>query len=335
MEFKMENKLVEEHIIEFTFNEIVLLLKIAKKITADPYNESELFCKQSKECSIEIPERIKKILLNFASNGSQKGFILFKQIPINNLSIPKTPFGNTYNVGEKTVLAKIQSLFINIIGELIAYEAEGGGHLFQDIVPNPSMSNSQSSLGSNVDLEIHTEQAFSDLRPDVISLACLRGDVNAFTYIFPVKKLIENMNNNELQLLYKPLWRTGVDLSFKLNGIEFIKGDIRGPFPILYGDEKDPLFIFDQDLMKGISKESNDIIEKVINIYYKNRIEYNLKAGEIILIDNRRAIHGRSSFFPKYDGYDRFLTRCFATFDYEKTAYARSNNSRIISAIYS
>lgn len=332
---KMENKILEEHVIELTYNEIEILLKNAEKITADPYIETELFCIQSKQFSMEIPERIKSILIQFASKGSHTGFLLFKKIPIHNLAIPKTPLGNNYNIGETTILARIQSMFISIIGELIAYEAECSGHLFQDIVPNPSMSYSQSSLSSNVDLEIHTEQAFSDLRPDIISLACLRGDKNAFTYIFPVKKLIENMNNNELQLLSKPLWRTGVDLSFKLNGNEFIKGDIRGPFPILYDDEKDPLFLFDQDLMKGISKESNDIIEKIINIYYKNRIEHKLDTGEIILIDNRRAIHGRSSFYPKYDGYDRFLIRCFATFDYEKSAYARSKNTRIVSAIYS
>lgn len=325
----------EEHIIEFTFNEIYTLLKIAEKITADPHEDSELFCKQSKEYSVEIPDRIKNILTNFAANGSHSGFLLFKQIPIHELSIPKTPSNNTYNVGEKTILARIQSVFINIIGELIAYEAEGDGHLFQDIVPTKSMSNSQSSLGSNVDLEIHTEQAFSDLRPDIISLACIRGDKNAFTYIFPVKKVIDNIENDELQLLYKPMWRTGVDLSFKLNGIDFINGDIRGPFSILSGDEKDPFFIFDQDLMKGVNIESNNMIQKIVNIYYKNRIEHNLKSGEIILIDNRRAIHGRSSFFPNYDGYDRFLIRCFATFNYDKTSYARKNNSRIVAAIFS
>ena len=51
--------------------------------------------------------------------------------------------------------------------------------------------------------------------------------------------------------------------------------------------------------------------------------------------DNNRAVHGRSSFSPKYDGNDRFLIRCFSTFDLEKSAYARPNNGRMISAIYS
>jgi L-asparagine oxygenase len=97
------------------------------------------------------------------------------------------------------------------------------------------------------------------------------------------------------------------------------------------------MLVFDQDLMSGIDEEATKIKEKIINIYYENRNSHNLKPGEIILIDNLRAVHGRSSFSPRYDGYDRFLVRCFAVFDFEKSDYARVNetNKRMICAIYS
>jgi L-asparagine oxygenase len=118
-------------------------------------------------------------------------------------------------------------------------------------------------------------------------------------------------------------------------GNEFIDGDVRGPVSILNGSYNDPTLIFDQDLMTGITEESNNMIQKIVDIYYTHRISHNLKPGEIIFIDNNRAVHGRSSFSPKYDGNDRFLIRCFATFELEKSYYARSNNNRMISAIYS
>jgi L-asparagine oxygenase len=133
----------------------------------------------------------------------------------------------------------------------------------------------------------------------------------------------------------QPLWTTEVDLSFKLNGNEFIEGDIRGPMPIISGDELDPFLIFDQDLMSGINEEADSLIKMIIDIYYKYHIKHRLDPGEIIFIDNRRAVHGRSHFKPKYDGSDRFLIRCFSLFDYENSSYARENNSRVISAIYS
>jgi L-asparagine oxygenase len=76
------------------------------------------------------------------------------------------------------------------------------------------------------------------------------------------------------------------------------------------------------------------MIKKIVDIYYKHRISHNLKQGEILFVDNRIAVHGRSPFTPNYDGKDRFLIRCFATFDYDKSNYARQPNSRNILAIY-
>jgi L-asparagine oxygenase len=220
---------------------------------------------------------------------------------------------------------------------MIAYEAEGYGLLFQDVIPDKLMANNQTSIGSNTELEIHTEQAFSKLRPDFLSLACLRGDKNALTYILPMQAILDNLSKEEIELLKKPNWYTGVDLSFKLNGHEFIEGDIRGPMPILNKNSTtgELELIFDQDLMLGIDAKSNELIKKIVDIYYKHRIHHNLKPGEIIIIDNRFAVHGRSPFFPEYDGKDRFLVRCFATLDYNKSKHARIDGARTVAAIYS
>jgi len=322
-------------IIEVTNDEMNILINTSGIINVSPSDNPELFCKQCKLLSNGLPVRIINILKQFAKHGSETGFLLIKTIPIDQGTLPDTPSGNSYKLGEKTMLSKIQSLLLNCIGELIAYEAECYGRLFQDVVPIKSMASVQTSLGSNTELEIHTEQAFSKFRPDLLSLACLRGDHSAYTYILPVKRIIDNVTAEEIELLKNPLWTTGVDLSFKIDGHDFIDGDVRGPMAIINGNENDPKLIFDQDLMKGITEEAEQLIYKIVDIYYKHRIEHNLKPGEIILIDNNRAVHGRSPFFPKFDGKDRFLVRCFSIFDYEKTAYVRTGSGRIISAIYS
>lgn len=320
--------------IEVCQDEIEVLIHICNKITFHPSTHPEQYCKQINELSTLVPHRIQTILTHFKKHGSKTGFLLVKGFAIRENDLPDTPKGNTFDVGQQTILAKIQSLFICILGEMIAYEAECEGHLFQDIVPIQSMEEKQTSLGSGKELEIHTEQAFSQLRPDILSLACIRGNPFAFTYILHVNEIIRHITPYELNLLRQPLWNTGIDLSFKLNGHEFIHGDIRGPFPIISGLDTDPLLRFDQDLMTGITEESHNMVHRIVNIYYQHRIEYNLKPGEIIIIDNNRAVHGRSSFIPKYDGFDRFLVRCFAVFDYAKSEYARRNN-RTVLAIYS
>jgi len=318
-----------------------LLQGLIKNILADPSLNPETFCNESRENSLILPEKLKLALINFIGssdlekNNSDMGFLLIKNVDLTNFVIPETPTCNNEKIGEKTELARIQSMLISFIGEMISYEAEGYGRLFQDVVPIKSMENVQMSVSSKFELEIHTEQAFSKLKPDILCLGCLKGDINALTYILPVKKILECLSSEEIDMLFKPLWKIGVDLSFKLNGIKFVEGDIRGPIPILYGSKEMPTLIFDQDLMEGITPESQNMIKKIVNIYYKCRIEYSLKLGEIILINNNKATHGRSSFIAKYDGTDRFLIRCFGVLDYKKSEYARPNKERVVSAIFS
>jgi L-asparagine oxygenase len=325
--------------IEFQKNELDVIVKIASELCVSPSEDAELFCKSAKLLSDKIPQRIKNILIDFAKYGNKKGFIIIKInlndiLLDNNNILPPTPDNNNSKIGEKTIFAGIQAILIHVISEMIAYEAEGYGRLFQDVIPIKKMESEQTSVGSNTELEIHTEQAFSKLRPDILSLACIRGDVNAKTYILPVNIILDILSEYEKILLRKPLWKIGVDLSFKLHGKQFLDGEIRGPISIINGSQDDPILIFDQDLMFGITEEANQLIKKIVEIYYNHRFQHNLNAGELILIDNKRAVHGRSAFIPKYDGKDRFLIRCFSVFDYEKSNYARIN-TRVVSAIYS
>ena len=314
------------------------LIKLSEKITASPSQNPELFCKQSKQIAELVPEKIKKILKNFSKHGSCTCYLIFKNIPItrnNEELIPHTPPDNSFKIGEKTVLAKIQSIFIHVMGDTISYEAECDGNLFQDIVPCKKMQSQQTSLSSGVELEVHTEQAFSKFKPDIISLGCIRGNEMAETYIYPVKKFLNVLSKDEIILLKQPLWKVGVDMSFKLNGHEFLDGNIRGPISIIHGSEQDPHFIFDQDLMKGITKSSHKIIKKMVDIYRDERNKHVLMPGEIIFVDNLRAIHGRSFFTPKYDVKDRFLIRSFGTFNFEKSIYARQGSGHMVYAKYS
>lgn len=325
-------------VIDLTNDEIIILTKLALEIKANPSIQPELFCQQCKSLSKYIPHRIAAILERCKKYGNNRGYILIKNIAPSlsneNHELPKTPNNNNSKIGEQTIYSKIQSIILHSISDLIAYEAEGYGRLFQDVVPVKTMETKQTSIGSSTELEIHTEQAFSNLRPDLLSLVCLRGDPKAYTYILPVQFIIEHLSEYENLLLRRPLWKIGLDLSFKFHGKEFINGDIRGPIAIIYGSQDNPTMIFDQDLMIGINEEANVMIKKIVDIYYLYRYQHNLQCGEMIIIDNLRAVHGRSPYLPRYDGNDRFLIRCFGVFDYEKSNYARSNE-RVIDAIYS
>jgi L-asparagine oxygenase len=285
-----------------------------------PSDQPELYCLMAKAMSYELPEHVSAALEQFASqgttDGAQDGFLLFRTDSFDPDGLSPTPSDNGQRLGEQTQLAWVQSVLASCMGDLVAYEAEGGGGLFQDIVPSYGQRNKQTSLGS-AELEIHTEQAFSYWRPDILSLACLRGDPTAWTYVLPVSKIIHKTTAEEQALLRQPLWTIGVDLSFDMGSTR------RGPIPVLYGPEDDPTLVFDQDLMEGITEEAEALCRKIVAIYYAHRSALCLEPGDILFVDNRRAVHGRSSYQPRYDGEDRFLVRCFVSLDYEASHAVR------------
>lgn len=320
-------------VLNLTLQEISTLNNLISGVSASPLVDPESFISQICDIIPHVPERIVHALHCFKQHGSSTGFLLISGIPIDDCSIPHTPSSNAFHIGSCTNLAKIQALFNQIIGEMVAYEAEGYGKLFQDMVPSSTLTQTQTSLGSDVELEIHTEQAFSDLRPDALSLACLRGDTRAKTYTLHVSQILTHLTPRELYLIRQSLWNIGVDASFKMSGHTLVERETRGPMPILSGDEEDPTLVFDQDLMRGVSDEAEALRKKIIDIYYEHRHEHVLSPGEIVLIDNRRAVHGRSSFRPKFDGSDRFIVRSFIVHDYKKSEHSRSG--RIVLARYS
>jgi len=316
--------------IELSPQEVNMLYDLAFRITASPSLNPELFIHEVKYLSNLVPVRIKKLMNSFSNDWY--GHILIRKIPT--ADKPSTPSDNTHHFGEKTAMAKIQALFNQNLGEMVAYEAEGYGRLFQDMVPNQQLSQTQTSLSSNVELEIHTEQAFSSLKPDYLSLACLRGDQNAKTYVFHKNTLLENLSEEKIEMLYKPLWKIGVDMSFKMNNsVNFLEGNVRGPISIL--DKETGAFVFDQDLMYGIIEEAENLKKEIIEIYRRKKSEIVLEEGDIVILDNRCVVHGRSPFTPKYDGSDRFIVRSFIMKDYGKSEYARQNSLRMIEARYS
>lgn len=324
-----------KHNLQLNSDDVRALISLSKQMTASPFPDADLFCQQAKMLAEYLPEHIKSSLKSFIDSGSPTGLFTISNIVFESQDLPDTPPNNKYFVGEKTQLGKIQAIINEAYGNMIAYEAEGYGHLHQDMVPDVTQAKSQTSLGSSVELEIHTEQAFSNLRPDLLSLACLRGDKNANTFVLPVSYILEEMTPEEQAQLREPLWMMGVDMSFKMNDHEFVEGDIRGPYPIISGPLTDPTLVFDQDLIFGIHEEADELINKIVDIYYKRRLSHVMVPGEILLVDNKRTVHGRSKFAPKYDGSDRFIIRTFVVFDYQKSEYARSDKGRMVSARFS
>lgn len=309
------------------------LLRLAKYVTEDPIQDPEAFCTAARRAAAYLPNPVAEFLRGFYRSGSPSGAVLFSGLPVDDA--PATPADSRQHLGQRTMLARVQAILNEFLGSMVAYEAEGGGKLFQDMVPSRAAAATQTSLSSATELQVHTEQAFSDLRPDYLSLACLRGDPGARTFIITAKEIASRFTPEETGLLRQSRWTTTIDASFLGQGHNFEAGAVRGPMPVMYGAADDPFLVVDQDLMRGTDQVAQDLLERVNSACLEGRSAHTLRPGEVLILDNKRAAHGRSDFIARFDGTDRFVIRSFVVRDLDRSRHARSGDSRLVLAAYS
>lgn len=308
------------------------LARISDLLMHDPI-EQEKYCRAARELATQVPSRIIDALSLFSRRTDPARVLVLSGIDTG--EVPPTPATNIKHLGEKTRLARTQAILNEVIGELVAYEAEGTGRLHQEIVPNREAACLQTSLSSSVELEAHTEQSFSELRPHYVSLGCLRDRGSVATYVCTAREILRNLDSRDRQKMFEKSWMTGVDTSFRASGSESLDTGIRGPISLMQGSREDPLITLDQTLTRGQTDDASMLLEKVIHLYQHNRIRYELRRGDLLVLDNLRCMHGRSTFQAHYDGADRWLVRSFIVSDLDSHRLAMLPSSRTIGSRYS
>lgn len=224
--------------------------------------------------------------------------------------IPPTPATPLIDDSATPLATEVLMQFSQLGGFPISYKQEQNGKLIQNIVPVHKTEYGQISTSSKTNLYLHTETAFHPYRPSFVFLLCLRGDDSVSTTIASVNDVVEKLDEETIEKLKMPHFFTGIDESFKdgkNNNFSLVTSVLRDG-----GEELCELrwtMTFDWQLMKGMNREADDALEKMKNAINGSIENIFLKAGDLLLIDNNRAVHGRSSFQPRYDGTDRWLKR--------------------------
>lgn len=304
------------------------LRKLAVEMGAPGNRDPDDVCAQARLLARRLPLDLAETMLRFGEWGSDSGMFVVSGVDVG--TVPATPMHNRDGIGAGTLFASQVILLAHLLGDVVYYQAEGTGHLMQDVVPNPQYLNRQSSQGSQAELEAHTEQSFSPMRPDYVVLGCLRGDSAAQTFVLSARELARHFTEAELAYLRRPLWTTLIDDSFHPYVPD--PDEIRGPFPLLSGSPEDPVLLLDQELTHGMTAEAQRLLEQVIAVYARAKKGFTLRAGDVGFVDNSRAMHGRSAFVPRFDGTDRFVVRTFVVRDLRRTSAARVPGHRMITA---
>ena len=205
------------------------------------------------------------------------------------------------------------------LGQPVGYLPEHGGRIVQNIVPTEGDADRQTSTSSRSNLMFHTETAFHPYRPRYLLLLCLRGDPAARTTLASVHDIVESLDDEIVDAMFEARYRTAVDASF-LEG----RANEFGPLmPLVSGTLDEPTFVFDADLTVGVDPFAEQVVDAVRDAIDRCQTSVVLEPGDLLVIDNNVAVHGRSPFVARFDGNDRWLQRTFVVADLAPSAADR------------
>ncbi len=239
------------------------------------------------------------------NDGAHRGAVLVPACPVGD--VPATPLTRhgvhkPDRISERTLLGAAMRL-----GEPVGFAQEHGGDIVQDLYPLASSVGRQLSTSSGVELAFHTETAFHPHKPRFLLLLCLRGDRDAATTLCSVDDIVARLPSVTVEVLRQPRFRCGVDESFGAGSAW-----VTEPAPVIEQAADGTLVLtFDGELTFGTDARAEAAIAEVNEAIGRARTSVTLDTGDLLIVDNHRAVHGRSPFTARFDGTDRWLQRTF------------------------
>jgi L-asparagine oxygenase len=275
-----------------------------------------------------LPERLAAELIRFRRYGNEDGTLVIRNVPIDADLIP-TPGKGEPVPWQRVPVATIAQLAVNsLLGDVLAYADEKSGELVQDILPVPGAEQRQENTGS-VLLELHTEDGFHPYKPDIISLLCLRSDHDrvASTVTGSIRRVLPELSDACVNVLRQPRFQIRTASSF---------GDdaLSRPLPVLSGPVSALDLCVDFHAMEPMDRNAAWALDLLRDATRRAVVGMVLEPGDLIIVDNRVAVHGRTGFTPRYDGADRWLRRCFSTADLRRSRAARMNRSHVCAPLW-
>lgn len=204
-------------------------------------------------------------------------------------------------------------LYGGLMGQVFGWATQQDGRIVNDVLPVPHLADAQVGGSSRTELAWHTEDAFHPGRADFICLFCLRNPDGAPTTVACLADAIEDADLGEA--LFEPCVTIPADDAQaeganSLGSKDWAEGSLEA-VPILTRTAAGLSMRIDPAYMVAWPPESDvkDEIAKFCAALDGNLRDVVLSPGDILILDNRRAVHGRRPFRARYDGRDRWLKR--------------------------
>ncbi|MFF2412347.1 TauD/TfdA family dioxygenase [Streptomyces sp. NPDC058092] len=99
---------------------------------------------------------------------------------------------------------------------------------------------------------------------------------------------------------------------------------------VLNGDPEDPSVLVDVSATRPLDDEARHAMAELRDVFVETMSALSLRVGDLAVVDNRLAVHGRMSFTASYDGADRWLHRVYAYLDHRRSRVDRAGNGAVL-----
>jgi L-asparagine oxygenase len=323
-------------VIELGDEDRATLLGAARALSVhDPVGATENYVAEAQIQAARLSESTRRALLAFRRFGSDAGGLLIHGMPIG--EVPATPTAADHPMDIRLPAAEIMSVLVATLGEQYGFGPERDGQIVQDVLPVAGDEQTQNSTSSDVRLKDHVEMAFSEYRPDFVVLACLRPDHNriAATMLASGRRALELLDASTLEVLRQERFKTAVDESFLRSG-SYSERIWIGPIAVVAGEKERPWLRADFAETRAMD---NDEIAATALVALREAavrvaVKVLLEAGDLLVVDNRHAFHGRTPFRARGDGRDRWLLRTYLTRDLARSESVRPRDRRVVDTDY-
>lgn len=219
-------------------------------------------------------------------------------------------------------------LCASVLGDVFGWATQQDGRIMHDVLPIKGHEHYELGSNSLQHLSWHTEDAFHPCRGDYVALMCLKNPDLVATTVCDAGDL--DWSALDVEALFEPEFTQMPDNSHRPENASDSTGDptvdrLRqrsfaliqswndDPVkrPVLFGDRHQPYMALDPYHMKteGWSPRSTRAFQGLCEQIEARMKDVSLRPGDVVFVDNFRAVHGRKSFRARYDGSDRWLKR--------------------------
>ncbi|MEU6970749.1 guanitoxin biosynthesis L-enduracididine beta-hydroxylase GntD [Kitasatospora aureofaciens] len=238
----------------------------------------------------------------------------------------------------------------SLLGDVFGWASQQAGRLVHEVVPIPGHEGLQINSASSSTLLWHTEDAFHPYRADYVGLMCLRNPQRAETTVACIADV--ELDRETAGILFEPRFVLRPDEAhLPKNGAPnrptsprhseaMARGHARiermlshpQKVAVLFGDPASPYLRLDSaEVERTDDLDAMAALDHLLTALDQQLNGVVLEPGDLLFVDNFRAVHGRQPFTARYDGRDRWLKRVNITRDLRRSRDARiSTDDRIV-----